>query len=94
MFRHRYRRWRHLTRVLAWPGPCRALVLIVSFLEKQDSRWCLPLVRKAPGRDVSFLVPHGVSNPQVSVGNEMVCCMTAMLGYARVSTLGQGLTPR
>ena len=45
----------------------------------------------AAGRAVSFLVSHRVSRIPLSLRNETVLRMTAILGYARVSTSGQDL---
>jgi DNA invertase Pin-like site-specific DNA recombinase len=44
-----------------------------------------------PGRGVSNLVSHGVYQIPSVAGNETVVGMMAILGYARVSTIGQDL---
>ena len=61
------------------------LVLKVSFLEKRDAKGALPPV--APGHSVSFLLSHRVSQILIVGGNETVDAATAILGYARVSTV-------
>jgi DNA invertase Pin-like site-specific DNA recombinase len=63
----------------------------VSNLEKRDTNAGATPHPEIPGRGVSFPVSHRVSQTLTDHANETVIGMTAILGYARVSTTGQDL---
>jgi DNA invertase Pin-like site-specific DNA recombinase len=65
--------------------------LPVSHPEKRDTPPGAALRRRPAGRVVSYLVSHRVSQIFGVRGGETVTGMTTILGYARVSTIGQDL---